>query len=445
MLGLPAEALVAVFGGLYAVLAVLNPRGALYLIPPAAALGPELPLGRLQVRPEDLMMVVLAAGWAVHRAGTPRTPTPLDRPLVSYAAVGVLATLWGALLGTADLWSTHPWTGAGLHALKRLELVLLFFILTDSVQSVEHARTLANVFLASLAGLSAYSLARFQESGALALGPAGAPVHEPGLAAMLTAGLCLGFLVGSRRPATSFASGGLLLASLYALPYSLGRNFMFATAAMLLVVGFSRKRGILLLLPIFLALAPYVFPPHVVARIESMRLAFVEVEYSEVFGAGVNLRQRIEPSLFYLSRSLPESPLLGWGLASVSLGSIDNEYALQLVTTGLLGFLVFLWLIVTLVRMLQQIVRAAEASGSSAFPLAAGLQYCLLGYGLYSLFSPSISAARAGAFFFLLVGLAAVLFRCVSESSPEAPVVRKVLGQPEFDPRRLDGIWSSAS
>jgi hypothetical protein len=115
------------------------------------------------------------------------------------------------------------------------------------------------------------------------------------------------------------------------------------------------------------------------------------------------------------------------------------------VTTGLLGFLVFLWLIVTLVRMLQQTVRAAEASGSSAFPLAAGLQYCLLGYGLYSLFSPSISAARAGAFFFLLVGLAAVLFRCVSESSPEAPVVRKVLGQPEFDPRRLDGIWSSAS
>lgn len=444
MLGLPSEIVVAVIGGLYALLALLNPRAALYVIPPAMALGPEFPLGSVSVRPEDLMLVVLVVGWLLRRVGTSRIPTPLDRPLLLYAAVGVIATLWGAAIETANLWSTHPWSASGFHALKRIELVLLFFMLTDSVQTVDEARRLVYVFMASLAGLSAYSLTRFYDTGHIALGPEGAPIHEPGLAAMLNVGLALGFLVASKRFASSVLFGGVLLGSLYVLPHSLGRNFMVATAAMLFLVGLSRKRALLLLLPVVWVIAPLVFPEHVVARIQSLRYAFVETPYSKTYGAGVNLAQRIEPSLYYLSQSLPTSPVFGWGLASVSLGSIDNEYALQLVTTGIVGFLVFGWLVVALARTTRAAYRAAQAANSPAFPIVAGLQNCLVGYGLYSLFSPSISAARAGAFFFLIVGLVAVVYRCVQEAPPDTQPARKVLGRPEFDPRRLQGAWRSA-
>lgn len=444
MLGLPAEVVVAVIGGLYALLALLNPQAALYFIPPAMALGPELPLGSVSVRPEDLMLAVVVIGWFLRRAGTSRVPTPLDRPLVLYAAVGVVATLWGAAIGTANLWSTHPWSASGFHALKRIELVLLFFVLTDSVQTMDEARRLVYVFMASLAGLSAYSLTRFYDTGHIALGPEGTPIHEPGLAAMLNVGLALGFLTASQRFRTSALFGGVVLGSLYVLPHSLGRNFLVATAAMLLLVGLSRKRALLLLLPALWGIAPLVFPPHVVARIQSLRYAFVETPYSETYGAGVNLYERIQPSLYYTSLALPQSPVFGWGLASVSLGSIDNEYALQLVTTGIVGFLVFGWLVVALARTTRAAYRAAQAANSPALPIVAGLQNCLVGYGLYSLFSPSISAARAGAFFFLIVGLVAVVYRCVQEALPDTQPVRRVLGRPEFDPRRLQGAWRSA-
>ncbi len=441
MLGLPAEVVVLGIGGVYAVLAVLNPRAALFWIPPAMALGPELPVGRIFVRPEDLMMVVLVMGWALRRVGQAREGTPLDAPLVLYVLVGIAATLWGAAIGKANLWSTHPWTASGFHALKRLELVLLFFVLTDTLRTLEDARRMTYVFMASLAALNLYAFGRFQETGHMALGPAGSPVHEPGLAAMLNVGLALGFLEASQRFRTSALFGGLMLGSLYVLPYSLGRNFLVSTLAMLLLVGLSRKRSLLLFLPIGWFLVPALFPEHVAARILSLREAFADVAYSEEYGSGVNLPKRFQPGLYYIAQALPQSPVFGWGLASVALGSVDNEYALQVVTTGLFGSLIFLWLVVVLVRTTRQAYRAARTSGPSALPLIAGLQNCLVGYGLYSLFSPSISAARAGVFFFLLVGLVAVVHRCMAEAIPEP--VRKVLGRPEFDPRRLEG-WRSA-
>ncbi|MDR7438956.1 MAG: hypothetical protein QN181_03560 [Armatimonadota bacterium] len=444
MLEVSPQLLGIVFAGMYTVLAVLNPRGALFWIPPAMALGPEMPLGRISVRPEDLMLVALALGWAIRRAGETRASTPLDTPLVLYALAGVAATLWGAAIGTANLWSTHPWTASGFHALKRLELVLLFFVITDLLRTPDDARRMTYVFMGSLAALNLYALVRFHETGHMALGPEGSPVHEPGLAAMLNAGLALGFLVASRRFRTSALFGGLLLGSLYVLPFSLGRNFLVATATMLLLVGLSRKRSLLLLLPLGWILVPTLFPEHVAVRVLSLREAFADVEYSEAYGSGVNLRQRFQPGLYYTSQALPQSPVFGWGLASVSLGSVDNEYALQLVTTGLFGFLTFLWVVVTLVRTTRKAYRAAQGSGSPAFPLIAGLQNCLVGYGLYSLFSPSISAARAGAFFFLLVGLVAVVHRCVAQAVPEPEPVRRVLGRPEFDPGRLGGRWRSA-
>ncbi|MDR7443546.1 MAG: hypothetical protein QN193_10155 [Armatimonadota bacterium] len=443
MLELSPQLLGTAFAGMYVVLAVLNPRGALFLIPPAMALGPEMPLGSVSVRPEDLMLVALVMGWAVRRVGEKRRGTPLDAPLVVYVLAGIAATLWGAALGTANLWSTHPWTASGFHALKRLELVLLFFVITDLLHTLDDARKLTYVFMASLAALNVYALLRFHETGHMAMGPEGTPIHEPGLAAMLNVGLALGFLVASQRFRTSLLFGGLLLGSLYVLPFSLGRNFLVSTLAMLLLVGLSRKRSLLLLLPVGWFLVPVLFPEHVAARILSLREAFADVPYSEAYGSGINLPQRFQPGLYYTSRALLQSPLLGWGLASVSLGSVDNEYALQLVTTGLLGFLVFLWIAVTLVRATRSAYRAARASNSPALPLVAGLQNCLVGYGLYSLFSPSISAARAGAFFFLLVGLVAVVHRCVNQAVPEAEPVRRVLGRPEFDPRRLEGGWSS--
>jgi len=117
------------------------------------------------------------------------------------------------------------------------------------------------------------------------------------------------------------------------------------------------------------------------------------------------------PALTHIWEVLLSSPLLGWGLGSIALGSIDNEYAGQMVYTGILGFAVFLWLAVRITRTAREAYEVARRQDSPALPLIAGLQQCLWGYAIYSVFSPSISAARAGAFFFTIIGLVAVLHR----------------------------------
>ena len=397
-------------GVLFALLALLSPKAALFVLLPTIALAPELPVGRLGLRPDDLMGAVLVIAWGLHRLAGGRQGTPLDRPLVAYFIVGLVTTLWGAAWGTADLWSLDQLTGSGLHVLKRLLFVLYFFILTDLLRSLADVRRLVYVFMAALVAMGVYALARFTEAG-IALAPFGGAIHEPGLAALLGVGLALGLLVGSKRPQMSILAGLILVGSFLALPFSLGRNFVLSTTAMFGLVALSRKPVLLLFIPIVWLTVPALFPEHVVARMLSVRWALSPFLPDPTAGASLYIPSRLAPGLGFSWDVFTTSPLFGWGLASVALGHVDSEYAWQFVSSGLLGVIVFVWLIVRIARTSRETFRRAQAEDSPALPLVAGLRYCLLGYALYSVFSPSISAARAGSFFFTIIGLIAVLHR----------------------------------
>jgi hypothetical protein len=409
------------FGAPFTMLSLLSPKAALFVLLPTIALAPEVQVGPVLLRPDDLMLTVVLLSWGLRRLGSRRTGTPLDRALWVYFAVGLVATLWGAAIGTADLQSLNQYSASGLHLVKRLQFVLYFLCLTDTLRSGKDVRQFTYVFMASLAALSAYSLTRFYQTSLIATAPVGAAIHEPGLAAMLNVALALGLLVASRRFASSVMSGSVLLGSLWVLPFSLGRNFILSTAAMLGMVAFSRKRALLLLLPLAWVMAPLVLPEHVLARLVSVRYAFTEGA-GGLAGASVYVPSRLTPGAAYGEEVLATSPVVGWGLGSVPLGSIDSEYAGQFVMTGIVGFAAFMWLVVRIARMTREAYTAARAQQSPAFPYVAGLQYGLLGYALYSIFSPSISAARAGAFFFTILGLLAILHRELCAKPPAKAV-----------------------
>lgn len=401
-----------ILGALFTGVSIMSPRAGLYLLLPTIALAPEILAGGVLLRPDDLMMSVLILAWFLRRLGTVRRGTPLDRPLVAYLVVGVVATLWGSFIGTADLLSTEQLTASGLHAIKRLEFVLYFFLLTDILRTVNDVTKTVQVLLVSLVGLILYGVSQFSRTGHVALAPFGAQVHEAGLASMLSVAIALGFLVTSRRIATSAMAASIIVGSLVALPLTLGRNFLGSTAGLLGFVALSRKRALLLLVPIVWLVAPMLLPEHVLARIGSIQWAFSPIEGGTRPEWGpVYIPSRLAPAIGYSISMLSSSPLLGWGLGSVALGSIDNEYATQLVGTGILGFVVFMKLVAVIVRMTRKSYRTAQMIDSPALPLVIGLQYCLLAYGLNSIFSPSISAARPGAFFFTIIGLIAVLYR----------------------------------
>src|SRR5438132_7560870 len=266
-------------GVLYALLALASPKAALFVLLPTFALAPETQVGQVLIRPDDVMLSILAISWGLRRVvSTARRTTPLDQPLVAYFAVGLAATLWGATIGTADFTSLAKYSASGLHLLKRLEFVLYFFILRDTLRSISDARWMIYTFMASLAGLTVYSFGRFQETAKIALGPAGTPIHEPALASMLNVALALGFLVTQGGAAKKGVALAVLLGSLYTLPFGLGRNYAMSTLLTLVSVAVWRKRPAVLLLPLAVVVVSLagvtLFPQGVTERFRTLQSAF---------------------------------------------------------------------------------------------------------------------------------------------------------------------------
>ncbi|HEX9245493.1 MAG TPA: hypothetical protein VGA35_04970, partial [bacterium] len=395
VLRLPVQAGVAFLAAAIAILVFFNRRAALYFIIPAMALSPELPVLGIPVGIDDFLMVPLVAGWLAHLCVFKgRQRTPLDRVVVAYLLVGVLATLWGAHLGTAH-WTTNKDISSPFHLLKRLEFLLVFFILVDTLTTANEARHFAYVLIASMVGVSLFGLGSFLSNHVMALRP-GVSAHEAGVASMIAAPLALS-LIPAGKPSARILLGAAVAFSIAVLPLSLGRNFIAVTGLIVLYVALFQQRWALLLLPIFL-IGLYLYPSHITERVLSFQYAF-HPGPEAVQADAAALVYRADPIKHWLGLTLAYSPVLGFGLASVPLSFIDSEYGVQLAYTGLTGLAVFLLLGVRLFRLAKQATMAAHSVRDAG--LARGLQLVLVAYAIYSVFASSVSPTHVGEFIFV--------------------------------------------
>ncbi len=408
-------------------LAFFNRRAALYLIVPAIALTPEIPFLGVPLRLEDLLMVPLAAGWLAHQClYKDRQPTVLDRVLLAYLIVGLIATVWGAYLGTVRFSVLSKDTAALFHLLKRLEFVLLVFIMCDTLTTAGDVRRLTYVLMASMCALSAFALVQYLLNPAaehIAVGPAD-PGHEAGLASMINVALALSLLPAARRWARLLLIA-IILFSVAVLPPTLGRNYIATTAIIMLYIGVFHQRWILLFFPLVWLVGLYVYPPEIVKHVLTLKSVFApNATYAET--AGASLISRLAPPTFYGLLGLGYSPILGFGLASRSLGAFDSEYATQLFYTGLVGLAIFLTLGARLLRLTGEAVRAARTPLQAG--VARGFHLIWIAYAVHSVFSPSISASRVGAIFFVVAGLLVALHRSLAQPTEEPPLNIAVVG-----------------
>jgi hypothetical protein len=393
------------------VLVVLNRHAALYVVAMAIALSPESNVG-VTFRIEDLLMVLLVLTWVPHLLTfRDRQRTPLDRILIAYVLAGFVGTLWGLHLGTAHITLDKDYS-APFHLLKRIEFVLLFFIVVDTLKTVRDVQRFTYVFMAALFGLNLYSLIVYLSGSPIALGPAGAPIHEPGLASMLNVALAISLLPGASKPARVLL-GALIAFSLAVLPLALGRNFISSTVLILLYVGLFQQRWVLACIPLPF-LMWFAYPQRFVRRILTLENVFAP-DYTGMQTQGAALVSRAVAKGHYTFLTLGYSPVFGFGMATQPLGAMDSEYVTQLLYTGLVGLVVFLIFGARLFRLISEAKRAAKDPAHLA--LANAFQLILVAYAVYSVFSPSISAQRAGGLFFLIVGLIAVLHRALTQQA----------------------------
>lgn len=402
--------------------ALFNRRAALYLIVPAIALTPEIPVLGFPLRLEDLLMIPLGAGWLAHQCVfKDRQRTPLDRLLLAYLVVGLLATAWGGFIGTVHFSGVSKDNAAPFHLLKRLEFVLLFFIVCDTLTTSGDVQGMTYMLMASMIGLSAFGIASYLANQAIAVAPAD-PGHEPGFASMINVALALSLLPTARRPARLLLIA-VILFSVGALPPTLGRNYIATTGIIMLYIGLFYQRWVLLFFPLVWLVGLFIYPSDIVYHVLTLKHVFSpDTAYERT--AGATLISRTGPPTYFGLLSLGYSPLLGFGLASQALGAFDSEYVTQLYYTGLAGLAIFLMLGARLFRLTGKAMRTARDPFNAA--LARGFHLILIAYAAHSIFSPSISSSRVGAVFFLVSGLLVALHR--SFTQPEGSPMNRTSG-----------------
>jgi len=426
-----------------AILAFFNRRIALYLIIPALTLSPDISAFGVPARLEDFLMVPLTIGWlaklCVFRE---RERTPLDRLLLAYLLVGVAATLWGGYLGTAHLFTADKYVSSSFHLFKRVEFVLLFFIMADTLRTPAEVQRCTYILMASMVGLSAFGLSQFLSNGYIAQGPQGSPGHEPGLASMLNVVLALALLPSARSSARLLLSA-VILFSIAVLPLSLGRNFLVATMLVSLYVGLFQQRWVLAFLTAPWVIGLALYPGHVLQRLGTLaHLSSFTHEYGTQAVQGASVFYRLQAPETFSLLALGRSPILGFGPGSVPLGFIDSEFVIQIFYTGLVGLAIFLLLTTRLFGLTRRTLEVARD------PIYVGLvrsfQLALASYMISSIFNASLSATRTGGPFFVIAGLIAVLYRSLTQSTGEASSGAPLSTQKLFPPppRRLSLRWA---
>jgi hypothetical protein len=381
---LGAVAVVAVF-----MLVFVRTEVGLYLALLSMLLSPEFVVGgggalaerrEFVLRAEDLLLVVIGLGWlaktAVNKELGLLPETPLNRPILAYLLVSMLATLVGYMAGTVK-------TAAGfLYVLKYLEYFIVYFMVVNNLRDRAEAWRFVVVAFLTAVIVSLNGIAQIPASERVSA-PFEGEVGEPntfGGYLLLMIALAIGIAAETRSPRVRLATLGLIGLFLPPFLFTLSRASYFGFIPMLSVFALlgSRRRLILGVLVAAIVLSPLLgaIAPEPVKK---------RVTRTFIPGPGFRETIRIGPVEFDPSTSQrltafkegiegwTSRPLLGYGVTGFLF--MDAQYPRLLVEVGLFGFFAFGWLVWRLfseVRAAFRALRLPEDRGL-ALGLLAGL------------------------------------------------------------------------
>ena len=329
----------------------------LYLVIFSMLLSPEITTGsgglaegrRVIVRTEDLVLLVVAFSWlaktAVNKELGLTLKTPLNRPIMAYVAVTVIATLIGYATGTVK----GP--SAFFYVLKYVEYFVVYYMVANNLGDRFQAwRLVVAAFLtgAIVSVIGAAQIPSGQRVSAPFEGAEGEPNTLGGYLLFLMA-LAGGIALETQRVRVRVTC--LALLALMALPfaYTLSRASFLAVPFVLIALGFfsTHRRTLVAALSLLLVASPLIgvtLPKPVVNRI-------LYTFEPEAGSATVKLGKiAFDPSTSARLISMQQAfqawmrrPFLGYGVTGA--GFMDAQYARTLVEVGVIGLAVFLWLV----------------------------------------------------------------------------------------------------
>ncbi len=370
------------------------------------------------LRLEDFVMVAVFLAWLLQKARDrePLIPvTPLNGLWAAWLVTGGLSVLLGLAQGSL----TNAKIGM-FHWFKRLELMLLFWMVADRV------RSLADVQWLTVSGLVGALLSSFIGWRQKWLNPPREGVHfnaykvtgptgeKPNVYAQY---LVFNTLVGMALVLSLYPSPAmwlpLWLVSLSVVPviFSFSRSSIAALGlgVLSLTAVFHRRWLPLMLFAYFLL--PILLPSVVQQRLQTISWESFKVERLGCYTAAVRDTVQV-------------NPLTGRGLGFRGFNAYENQYANTFAHEGILGLLAFLALLRGVLRMQFQTLSLTED------PYLRGiLQGCIAGtiaYLIAGLSGVPLLAIRPSETFWFWTGLTAGIWRlaweqALSEVSEEHP------------------------
>lgn len=393
-----APALVAGAAFVSILLAFLSPKTGLTVLVFAMLLSPEINLAGLSgtsrnvvIRYDDIILIVLFLSWFAKTAILKNKPlvfrSPVQTPILLYTLVCVLSTAFAVLGGKVR------WEVSIFYVLKYVEYFLLYFMTFNIIESKEDARRYLKYGAMVAAIVTVYAVWYYMNAGpgARATTPFEVPLGKPGESEPASLGgyylLVFGLIFGviSEMPVRTFAwAFTAMMLMMPAFVFTLSRSsyigLAFSAAAAVLL---SKKRKLFLIGVLVAGVAALVMTPTLSERAKervettytgvyatnTFQTPFGEIRLEESAAMRVRAWQR---SVFYW---LPKNILIGNGVTGTGL--VDAQLPLVIGETGVLGFLLWLWMIAVCFKISWRLYRSSADPAVRA--LAVGYIIGLIG------------------------------------------------------------------
>ncbi len=348
-------ALALLFFTIILIVTLVNTDAALAILIFSMLFSPEIILGQIPgrdivVRLDDILLAIITFAWfaktAINKGLGLFIRTRLNRAIVIYILVCLIATLKGAALGYVSFMK-------GLFFLLRyFEYFLLFILVANHIYSKKQIKFFLNVFFITCALVSLYGIMQIPR-GVRVSAPFEGEVGEPNtLGGYLIFLFCLavGIFLQNVPKRTKWALSGLAVLIFIPFLFTLSRaSYLAIIFSYLTFIMLSKRKIILVGVLATIIISVLVFRPDAV---------FSRVKYTFSGGQARLVKignTRLDSSSSARIISWQESfedwkknPILGRGVSGY--GFIDGQYIVVLVETGIVGLFVFLWLLWTIYK-----------------------------------------------------------------------------------------------
>jgi len=393
-------------------------------------LSPEIIIGQtagaslergVTLRFEDLLLVVIGISWfaknAIHKELGLLLKTPLNLAILFYVLACLVSTGLGILGGRVS-----PKTGA-FFVLKYIEYFVVFFMMVNHVKNTDQIKRF--IFCLFLTCLITSIIGILQiPSGERVSAPFEGQTREPntfGGYLLFIGAVAAGVLVKVDDKRTKQLLVLLLICIIPPFLFTQSRSSFLALIPACLVIGSMVRRRVVIigLILMFFLISPLFLPTSVKNRILH---TFTQPERPGQLKVGT-LRLDTSTSARLASwnevlKDWPRYPLFGYGITGYKF--VDAQYPRVLVETGLIGFMTFIYLLYSILKLAIKNIRSVK----SPYFRGLGIGF-LAGYtGLlfHSLAANTFIIVRIMEPFWFFVGIIAVLPALEQQSLTQSQV-----------------------